>query len=257
MTELTLALMAFVTVWSARKAFVRSDPRVARRVAAIFGSTKDAGAKKVHRAGLVAWWTRDRKLRWVLAGIGALVGLWFGTLAFVAAPGLGFLGYRIPDFIDAWRVKVRKEEISAELPETVDMLAVCTQAGLNLALSLQRVAQRAGGSLGDELRRSIDEIDLGVPRRTALSALAQRNGIDDLDALVTNLNNSERFGTQIASTLQVFSQEVRAKRRRAAEEQARRAPVKILFPLVFLILPAFVLLTVVPLLLGTFQDLGF
>ncbi|MEO7803995.1 MAG: type II secretion system F family protein [Actinomycetota bacterium] len=257
MTEVALVAMAFAAFWSARKAFAKHDPKVARRVAAMIGQISDRDTPKHRRQRLVESWAARANPRWVLGAIGALVGLWFGKFAFVAAPGFGYLGYRIPDFIRSFREKVRREEISAELPETVDMLAVCTEAGLNVALSLQRVAARASGALGDELRRTVDEIELGVPRGAALAALAERNGVDDLDALVANLNNSERFGTQVAATLQVFAQEVRAKRRRSAEEQARRAPVKILFPLVFLILPAFVLLTVVPLLLGTFQKLGF
>ncbi len=111
--------------------------------------------------------------------------------------------------------------------------------------------------MGREIQRTIEEIELGVPRAQALENLAARNGLPELESLVRVLLNSERFGTQVAASLETFSAEVRGRLKRRAEEQARKAPVKILFPLVFLILPAFILLTVVPLLVSAFQSLDF
>ena len=128
---------------------------------------------------------------------------------------------------------------------------------MNLTLSLKRVAARAGGVLGDELRRTLDEIDLGIVRTRALARLGERLEVADLEALINVLVTSDRLGTEVSPALESFAKEVRARQRRRAEEQARRAPVKILFPLVCLILPAFIFLTVVPLLLSTFSSLGF
>jgi tight adherence protein C len=90
-----------------------------------------------------------------------------------------------------------------------------------------------------------------------LESLAVRTGLPEIESLVRVLVNSERFGTQISASLETFSADIRARRKRSAEEQARRAPVKILFPLVFLILPAFILLTVVPLLVSAFESMDF
>jgi tight adherence protein C len=191
------------------------------------------------------------------AAAGFLIGLGAGPLAIVVSPVLAWTGFQLPQFGLRRRMAKRREQAAAALPDAVDLLAVCTHAGLNVALSLKRVAARSRGVLGQELARTIEEIELGVPRQVAMRSLAERNPDGDLEALVGVLENAERFGTQVASTLEGFSHEVRGRRRRSAEEQARRAPIKILFPLVFLILPAFVLLSVVPLLLSTFTSLGF
>lgn len=195
--------------------------------------------------------------RWLGAFAGGVVGAMLGPLAFVATPSLGIIMYRMPDFMLKLRAKRRRESMAAQVPDAVDLLAVCTQAGLNLSLAFKRVARRTGGALGDELRRMVDETELGVPRAAALRNLAERTASKEVEGLVSAISNADRFGTEVAVTLETFAQETRAARRRRSEEEARRAPVKILFPLVFLILPAFILLTVVPLLLGTFQTLGF
>lgn len=195
--------------------------------------------------------------RFVLAALGAFIGLAFAPLAVVTGASLALAGFKIPDALIKIRIGSRRDEIAASLPDAVDLLAVCTQAGLNLPLALSRISESTPGVLGEELRRTVRQIDLGVPRARALKELAERNEIEELRALVESLVSAGRFGTRIAQTLMDFSGEVRARRRVKAEEQARRAPVKILFPLVFLILPGFILLTLVPLILGTFATLGF
>jgi tight adherence protein C len=191
------------------------------------------------------------------AGAGLALGLMAGVMAAIVAPAGAWIGYRLPLILLRRRIARRREQAAMALPDSVDLLAVCTHAGLNLALSLKRVAARSRGVLGQELARTLEEIELGVPRQVALRSLAKRNPDGDLEALVGVLENAERFGTEVSASLENFSQEVRSRRRRSAEEQARRAPIKILFPLVFLILPAFVLLSVVPLMLSTFSSLGF
>jgi tight adherence protein C len=195
--------------------------------------------------------------RFALATVGAILGLAFAPFPPLSAAGLAFAGYRVPDALIRLRAANRRDEISAAIPDVVDLLAVCAQAGLSLPLALARVAERAPGVLGAELKRVVQQIGLGVPRAQALRELSARNDAPELETLATTLVNAERFGTRIASTLATLSAEIRGKRRRRAEEEARRAPVKILFPLVFLILPGFILITLVPLLLGAFATLGF
>lgn len=283
--ELAVGLLAGVCVWTFLARLVpRRDRLVVERVAAL--ARAGAGATSVlrRRVGRPRLQTLGRRLpgdrlalqrtlasagleerspdsvigaRFLFAAFGAVLGVLFGPLAPVSGAALGFAGYRLPDFLISVRISSRRDEIAADLPDTVDLLTVCTQAGLNLPLALARVAERAPGVLGEELRRTVRQSELGVPRARALKELAERNEVEELDALVSTLVSSGRFGTRIAATLNSFSTEIRAKRRRKAEEEARRAPVKILFPLVFLILPAFILLTLVPLLIGTFASLGF
>lgn len=281
MSELLLAGMSALTVWLVLAMVVRRDPVTAGRVADLAGTAGGSLEFRPLRAllgglgrrypGSGADTARDllaeagmqqvpvesvRGVQLLLAGFGFLAGLTAGPGAIVIAPVGVLTGYRLPLMILAGRGRRRRDEMAAALPDMVDLLAVCSHAGLNINLSLRRVAARAPGVLGREVKRAVDEIELGVPRSQALESLAERNRLPELEALVKVLLNSERFGTRISASLETFSAEVRSRRRRSAEEQARRAPIKILFPLAFLILPAFVLLTVVPLLVTAFQAMN-
>lgn len=282
--ELLLAAMSGLCAWIIVMGVDHKDPVVQSRVAAFraqsageahtrmgaingllarvgrrFPGTKAAQLQELLDSSGVASWEVDtfRGSQLCAAGAGLALGLTAGVTAILVAPVGAWIGYRLPPILLRRRLARRREQAAMALPDSVDLLAVCTHAGLNLALSLKRVAARSRGVLGQELTRTLEEIELGVPRQIALQSLAKRNPDGDLEALVGVLENAERFGTEVSSSLESFSQEVRSRRRRSAEEQARRAPIKILFPLVFLILPAFVLLSVVPLMLSTFSSLGF
>jgi tight adherence protein C len=281
-SELLLAALAGATVWFTLGALPRKDPVVVGRIAALSGaparlgrvrsvgaligylgrsypgSATEANRELLAAAGLSGTPVEIvRGSQLVLAAAGFLGGLAMGPMALVAAPVGVLVGYRIPRTFLLSRGKRRKEQMAAGLPDVVDLLAVCSHAGLNISLSLKRVALRAPGALGREIQRVVEEIELGVPRQHALDSLAVRTGLPEMESLVRVLINSERFGTQISASLESFSADVRGRRKRSAEEQARRAPVKILFPLVFLILPAFILLTVVPLLVSAFESMDF
>jgi tight adherence protein C len=279
--EVLIASLSAATVWLAMAALRRKDPVVVGRVAALTGAGSRSGIRPVRALlnylgrtypGQGTENTRDllasagvsqiavetiRGFQLLLGGLGFVGGLLFGPLALVTSPVGVLIGYRLPRTYLMSRAKRRKEEMAAALPDVVDLLAVCSHAGLNMSLSLRRVVERAPGPMGREIRRTIEEIDLGVPRSKALESLAARNPLPELESLVRLLLNSERFGTQVAASLESFSADVRVRLKRSAEEQARKAPVKILFPLVFLILPAFVLLTVVPLLVSAFQAMDY
>ncbi|MDQ4149375.1 MAG: type II secretion system F family protein [Actinomycetota bacterium] len=281
MTELIVAGLCSITVWLAFREFLYRDQAVAARVralapalaqqaptrpvgrvlvwlgerlpvrdaAGVEAALKAAGRPESHLAAL-----RGTQILGLVAG--AVLGLLGGSAAILLSPALALGGFRLPILTLRGRARRARYEVEGSIPDTIDLLAVCTQAGLNLTLALTRVAGRAPGILGGELRRAIEEMDLGVPRTEALARLARRLEAPDLGALVNVLQTSDRLGTQVSAALENLSHEVRARRRRRAEEQARRAPVKILFPLVFLILPAFILLTVVPLLMNTFSSLS-
>lgn len=280
LTELVIAGMASLTVFLAARAARPRDSMVAAQVRAIVPSAvrmrSNGLSRLLARLGQFVPFDREHVIsmlrsagvdsyppeafngmRLIVGFFGALGGLMFGSAAPVAVPVLAIAGYHLPAALIRRRIAARKAEILSELPDAVELLAICTRAGLNVPLALERVAQRSQGILGGEMRNLQKEIDLGVSRREALTSMGERTGVARLDDLMRLLVNAERFGSKIASSLETFASGLRAERRRRAEEQARRAPVKMLFPLVFLILPAFVLLTVVPLLLGTFQSLGF
>lgn len=280
LTELVIAGMASLTVFLAARAARPRDSMVAAQVRVIVPSAvrmrSNGLSRLLARLGQFVPFDREHVIsmlrsagvdsyppeafngmRLIVGFFGALGGLMFGSAAPVAVPVLAIAGYHLPAALIRRRIAARKAEILSELPDAVELLAICTRAGLNVPLALERVAQRSQGILGGEMRNLQKEIDLGVSRREALTSMGERTGVARLDDLMRLLVNAERFGSKIASSLETFASGLRAERRRRAEEQARRAPVKMLFPLVFLILPAFVLLTVVPLLLGTFQSLGF
>lgn len=283
MSELLLAALAGATVWFTLGAVPRKDPAVVGRIAALSGVVPRSGSNARPLTAALGYLGRSypgtatesnrellaaggingvpvevvRGVQLVLGAAGFLGGLALGPMAVVASPVGVLVGYRIPRTYLGSRGRRRKEELAAGLPDVVDLLAVCSHAGLNISLSLKRVAARAPGALGREIQRVVEEIELGVPRAQALENLAARSGLPEMESLVRVLLNSERFGTQISASLETFSAEVRGRRKRSAEEQARRAPVKILFPLVFLILPAFILLTVVPLLVSAFESMDF
>jgi tight adherence protein C len=148
----------------------------------------------------------------------------------------------------------RVEAVRRSLPEVVDLLTLAVGAGLTVPLAVAAVAGRHDGPVGEELGRVTEEIARGRRCADALEDAAVRLG-SDVRPVVAALISSERYGAPLAEALARLSTDVRADRRRRAEEAARRVPVKLLFPLVLCVLPAFALLTVAPLLAGALGSL--
>ncbi len=151
--------------------------------------------------------------------------------------------------------KRRKREIDAEVPQLLDLLAVASSAGLSAPLALRRASEAVYGPLADELRQVLRASDLGARWRDELAAMASRTGSADLRRAVAALGRTETLGASLATSTAELAASVRAARRAATTQRARTAPIKMLFPLVFLILPAFLLLTVVPVLLSTVRSI--
>ena len=137
------------------------------------------------------------------------------------------------------------------MPQLLDLLAAGSSAGLSAELALRRSSEVLQGTLGDDLRAMFARADLGARWREEMDAYATASGSRDLRRTVTVLERTERLGASLAEACADLATSVRADRRARRMERARTAPVKMLFPLVFLILPAFLLLTVVPVLLAT------
>jgi tight adherence protein C len=193
-------------------------------------------------------------LGFAFAGVGLLLGLAM-PVAGVAIPVLAVAGYRGPDVALARRGRRRQGEIELRVPDLVELLVATTEAGLTPAVAFHRSSEVVGGPLGDELGRAVAEIDLGLSWRAAMERLVERTDVASLRRLVSAVGRSNRLGTSVQATLRNVAGDLRAERRARAEELARRAPVKMLFPLVFLILPAFLLLTVGPVVLATVHSL--
>ena len=191
--------------------------------------------------------------------------VWGGAAVIVAAlaPGPKFLtgplavllALRIRRLAGSRADARRRRAMDAEIPQLLDLLAAGSAAGLSAVVGLQRSVSALRGPLGAELRTSLDAVHLGARWRTELTAVTERLALPDLRRAMAVLTRTETLGTSLTGATRDLAADVRSSRRAAVAERARAAPVKMLFPLVFLILPAFLLLTVVPVLLTTVRSI--
>jgi len=148
------------------------------------------------------------------------------------------LGWLLPDVLINSRIRQRKEQVCKELPEVLDLLTVCIEAGLGFDGALKKVVEKFKGVLADELYLVLQEISMGKPRRNALRDMADRLAVDDFSNFVGSIIMAEQLGISIGNVMRLQSRDVRQKRRQRVEEQAMKAPVKMLLPLVFFVFPA-------------------
>src|SRR5262245_41605081 len=147
------------------------------------------------------------------------------------------------------RARARMGQVTRALPDALDLMVVCLEAGLGLNATIQRVGEERStiaDVLGSEFAQVVLEMRNGRPRADALRALGARNGSDDLKALAALVIQSDRLGASMAKTLRTHADLLRTKRRQRAEEAARQLPIKILFPLALFILPALFVVTTGP-----------
>lgn len=182
----------------------------------------------------------------VLGGLFAVVAHPHRVPWFVAALiGAGLASF-VPDVLLDSRARARQKAIARSLPDALDLLAITVEAGLGLEQALGVVTERLTGPLGDELRRMLAEIELGVDRRHALDLLRRRTDVRELSAFVVALHQADELGIAVGDVLRVQSHQVRLIRRQRAREAAAKTPVKILFPVVLGIFPAMFVVTVGP-----------
>ena len=160
------------------------------------------------------------------------------AIAFVGLLIGAVLGWRLPMITIQRRAKARYDEIDRELPELIDLLVVSIEAGVGLAGGLQLLGNRMDGALGLELRFMQQEQSMGLSNDQALSKLLDRCDTPAVRSFVRSLQQGERLGVSIGTILRNLAIEMRTRRRQLAEERAQKAPVKILFPLVFMIFPS-------------------
>jgi tight adherence protein C len=165
---------------------------------------------------------------------------------YLIALGLGFL---LPDFWLGNRITARQARIRRGLPDVLDLLVICIEAGLSLDQAVSRTADElniAQPAVCDELSIVVLEQRAGAPRADAWKHFAERTNVDSVRNLVSVLVQSEKFGTSIAKTLRVHSDTLRTQRRQKVEEQAAKTTVKLVFPLVLFIFPSLFLVTLGP-----------
>lgn len=209
--------------------------------------------RRIQLAGISERWPMERVLaaKLVLAALGASIGLIrvlsdpsaASVLLMIAATIGGFLA---PEILLSRRSRERQAVIQRELPDVLDQVTICVEAGLGFEAALDRAARSGRGALADELARTLQDIRLGMSRQVALGKLLERTDVADLRHFVVAIGQAERHGLPIAKVLRVQSQELRQKRRQRAEEKAMKLPVKLLFPLMFCIMPALFIVLIGP-----------
>lgn len=211
---------------------------------------------------------RGVALLWGAKVVCALVG-------FLAYPFFGFLaqrvlsntltvslvllaiGFMLPDFWLYNRVKERQRAIVNMLPDVLDLLMVCVEAGLGFDAAVARVAEQEDltrSPLHQELMRMHLEVRAGRPREEALRGLGERCGVQDVRSMVSAFVQSDRLGTPLGRTLRVHAESARIQRRHRAEERASLAPLKMIFPTVLFLMPAFFLVAMAPSLIGLIKS---
>lgn len=185
-------------------------------------------------------------LRILFLVVGLGLGLFYGSRMAAGNPRLALIGplagaafgYMLPKSWLQGQIRRRKETLQRALPDAMDMLTICVEAGLAFESALQRVHDQWSGPLSDEFGRVVAEIRLGVPRSQALRRLAQRCDLPDIASFVAVLIQADSMGTSIATVLHSQSDQMRVLRRQRAEEKANTAPLKMLVPMLIFIFPA-------------------
>jgi tight adherence protein C len=197
--------------------------------------------------------------------VGALVGFLGPVLIMGWSSGMLFgvlgaiVGYLVPSFVLERRIKLRQKRIQNGLPDALDLLIVCLEAGLALDGALLKCSEELGVAhpeLAGELRLINVETRAGKPRLEAFKNFALRTKVDDVRSLVAMLIQTDRFGTSVAQALRTHAEVSRTKRRQRAEERAAKIGVKMVFPLVFCLFPAFYVVTLGPAVIKFTQAFG-
>jgi tight adherence protein C len=172
-------------------------------------------------------------LVYALASIGAPSGLG-AVMVTIGA----ILGWRLPMIVVQRRPASRYEQVERDLPELIDLLVVTVEAGLGFSAALSVASGRVKGPLGDELRLALQEQNMGLSTQHALRNMLARCETPSMRAFVRSILQGETLGVSIGQIMRNLALEMRKRRRAHAEERAQKAPVKLLFPLIFLIFPA-------------------
>lgn len=168
------------------------------------------------------------------------------------------IGLYLPNLVLGKMVQARQLEIFENFPNALDLMTVCIEAGLAIDAAIARVAQEMASSspvVSEELHLVTLELRAGNSKEKALRNLAMRTGVDDVETLVSMLIQAERFGTSIADSLRVHAEGLRTKRRQRAEETAAKIALKLLFPLIFCIFPALMLVLMGPAMIQIYRVL--
>jgi tight adherence protein C len=219
--------------------------------------------RSLQLAGLLPEWTVHRVLRAKLAAtLGALL---LGAVFVLTGPSpvralvalvVVVLAYLVPDLLVSSRARQRQDRIQHELPDALDQVTIAIEAGLGLETAIARAGQFGKGPLAEELTRTIQDMKVGFSRKQAWLALSARTDVADLRRFARAIMQADQYGVSIANVVRSQAKELRGKRRQRAEEKAMKVPVKILFPLMFCILPVLFVVVLGPGIINLLSVLG-
>ena len=249
-----------ITVWERVTNFFFGDKELPARFTSMSRSLHQAGYRG-NRAVRIFWGLRI--FLTVAFGFGGMAVAMMSNSSmndFLMLGGVGAaVGYMLPALTVFRKSRARVREMKETLPDTLDLIVVCVEAGMGVDSALNRVGREQnsqGLALGEELMLANQEMQAGAARKEALLRLADRVGIDEFKQLVTFLTQTEEMGGSISRALRVYAETMRDKRSQAAEEAARKTVIKLIFPLVFFILPAIFILLLGPPGLGIIKMLS-
>ena len=208
--------------------------------------------RRLDLAGNPAGWSADRILAMkgiailVGAALGVLIGVHRPALALVYAAVAGACGFFLPDVLLYNAGVKRQAQIVSALPDGLDMMTVCVEAGLGFDGALAQVARNTTSPLAEEFARTLQEMQIGLSRAQALRGMVARTTVPELRSFVGALVQAGELGIPVARVLREQSSEMRVRRRQRAEERAQKVPVKIMFPLVTCLFPALLVIIVGP-----------
>lgn len=156
------------------------------------------------------------------------------------------LGFYVPELLLRSRIRSRQDEVRKAMPDALDLLTICVEAGLGFDGAMSKVNEKWDNELSFEFARVLREVQLGKLRREALRAMSDRIGISEMTSFVAAIIQSEQLGVSMAKVLRIQSDQMRIKRRQAAEERAQQAPIKMLFPMGLLIFPSLIIILLGP-----------
>ena len=233
-----------------RKRFAAKAPTEIELVEMLSGKELTGGRLLLNQAGIrgVGAYQVYIVVLWVLPVIFVVLAMVYGKVAGITSKSIfwmvlvaGIVGFLLPDFVLRWKIRKRQEEITDSLPDGLDLLVVCVEAGLGLNAAFVKITEEfklSSPALSEEFDIVNREMVAGKPRQEALRALTERTGVEDVKSLVGMLIQTEKLGTSLAQSLRVHSDSLRTRRRQKAEERAAKTTIKLVFPLVFLMFPA-------------------
>jgi tight adherence protein C len=192
----------------------------------------------------------------IFAGMGNVASTARGALVMLLL--LAALGYYFPNLVLILLIRSRQRDLQESLPDAIDLMTVCVEAGLGLDAAMNRTGEEISlrsQALADELNLVALELRVGSTRASALQNFALRTGVDDVATFVTILLQSEHFGTNVAESMRVLSETMRERRKVRVEEAAAKIPLKLLFPLIFFIFPSLFVVLLGPAMISVYRTL--